>query len=367
MLTFEQFLEKQALSSILSILSHLTLQEKKQLEMMLGQFSKEQLFLQREVVKNVKVPSELNAHPKAIAIENSKNITKPFGAILLAGGQGTRLGLLSPKGCFELEKGVTLFQVIVSKLNHPLGYLAVMTSFDNHLETIEHFEKNHFFGLDRTQVDFFSQDVSPILDENLSWFLNEKKELSKSPSGNGSVYGAFVNSPIFKKWKENCVHTINILPVDNFLASPQDEALIHQIESGKALAIKAIEKESLHEPIGTLMLSNNCLKVVEYSEKPMLGLGYSGLCSLSIDFFEQAASQALPLHLAKKKGKKWSVSGVQEVNVYKFETFLFDAFEFAPSFVILNSCRKKTFCPLKNKTGKGGIEYVQNAYQEFKK
>ena len=76
------------------------------------------------------------------------------GAVLLAGGMGTRLGSDDPKGMYNIgkTKDVYIFQRIVENLMDIASltetniYLFVMTSDKNHTKTVNFFKEHNFFG-----------------------------------------------------------------------------------------------------------------------------------------------------------------------------------------------------------------------------
>lgn len=295
-------------------------------------------------------------------------LKKPFGVIILAGGQGTRLGSIEPKGCFELSHGHSLFSILCKKLQSIDCSLAVMTSLQTDVQTKEFFHKNQFFGLKEGSVDFFMQQSWPILTQEKKWAIDENGDLMLAPKGNGCVYQALLESPIFEKWKNLNIHAVNFLPVDNFLADPKDDELIALIENGADLAVRAIER-NLDEKIGMMVLKNNRLAVVEYTELGNFNFsyGYSGLFATSLDFIQKAGKVQLPEHLALKKAKVFKNGVMTELKIIKFEHFIFDAFFLAEHFKVLNSCRKKYFCPLKDKLGPFGIDSVKEQFLDWMK
>ncbi len=295
---------------------------------------------------------------------NSKPLSRPFGCVILAGGQGSRLGYDLPKGCFELHLGHSLFSILAKKLNSDFGYLAIMTSEDNDKATRMFFEHHHYFDLNPSHIDFFKQPVIPVMASNKKWVLNSKKELFLSPAGNGAFFQAFFKSLVFQKWKDLGIEVINVCPIDNFLAEPQDFELMNLIQEGYDLVVRGIEKRQ-EEKIGTLLQHNGQLMVVEYGQLNSLppSLGYSGLFAISIDFLVLAAEKQLNWNLAKKKGKIFSLGKEEEIEIIKFEKFIFDPFVEAKKFGVLNTCRKKYFCPLKDKLGPYGIESVKAVYR----
>lgn len=94
--------------------------------------------------------------------------------LLLAGGQGTRLGSSSPKGMYDihLPSGMTLFEYQAGRLaklekvaaeacGKQVGSVRirwyVMTSGPTRTETEQYFEQKGYFGLRRDDVIFFEQ------------------------------------------------------------------------------------------------------------------------------------------------------------------------------------------------------------------
>ena len=103
--------------------------------------------------------SEINQRKeefKKAGIEALKK--KKVGAVLLAGGQGTRLGFDKPKGMFNIgvNKQLYIFERLVSNIMDVVKEtgevvpLFIMTSEINDHDTREFFEQNNYLGMTKT-------------------------------------------------------------------------------------------------------------------------------------------------------------------------------------------------------------------------
>jgi ADP-heptose:LPS heptosyltransferase/molybdopterin-guanine dinucleotide biosynthesis protein A len=262
--------------------------------------------------------------PKSSDIEVRK--VQNSGCILLAGGEGTRLGAKGPKGLFSIREK-TLFQWICEKGKEMP--LAVMTSPLNHKETVRYFRKMNYF--DR-EVFFFQQSV-----------LGER-----GPDGNGSVFKSFVESKIADLFQKRGIDCVSIIPVDNPLADPSDEKLLsfHRSE-GSDITIKCIEKKG--EGMGALAERDGRLEIVEYIDQergvPYV-YAYTGMMAISLPFFYRMADIELPLHWVLKRNK------------LKGERFIFDALPYAKKISALCYPREECYAPLKSLNNLEEIERI---------
>ena len=103
------------------------------------------------------------------AIRNGK-----VGAVLLAGGQGSRLGFDKPKGMFNIgvNRELYIFECLINNLLDVVKEtetwipLFVMTSVDNDKDTRDFFEEHNYFGYSSDNVMFFVQEQLPTVDTN---------------------------------------------------------------------------------------------------------------------------------------------------------------------------------------------------------
>lgn len=279
--------------------------------------------------------------------------------IVLAGGDGSRLGFQGPKGCFVVPKlKKSLFELLVSKIaSSSLEVrLAVMTSERNHSATVTWFDSHGYFGLDPSTCRFFMQDSLAVSSTCGHKMYQGSGQLLKAPSGNGNVFKAFNQSSIAVEWKQWGVEYIQIVPVDNPLAPVVDEAMLNVHSRYKVdLVVRAVVKKE-SEKMGQMVRQEGHLNVAEYTEESLPlqfhSLGYTGLCSWKASTFFCVKTLHESWHRAYKI--------IGSDRVIKFETFIFDYFKYAASFKVLVCEREAIFHPIKSEADISSIQIPQN-------
>ena len=300
------------------------------------------------------------------------------GAILVAGGQGTRLGFDGAKGKFKIMpvSGKTLFQLFAEKiaaLNKKYDCTIpwfIMTSEANDQETRDYFLEYNFFNLNPGDVFFFKQGMIPALDGEGHVFLDAKDHIFANPNGHGGTIYALQDSGCLYEMKRRGLEELFYFQIDNVLINICDPIFIgyhHQIKAD--ISLKVVSKCAPQEKVGVVGRVDGKLMVVEYSDlseadqearNPDGTLRYRG-GSIAIhvfrrEFLEQESEGAkLPYHLAFKKipyiDENGSLVDPDKPNGYKFEMFIFDALQDAERAVIMEIDRAEEFSPIKNKTG----------------
>jgi len=272
-------------------------------------------------------------------------------AVVLAGGQGTRLGFSGPKGCFPITSK-SLFQIFAEKVPRELHF-AVMCSTQNRKETEEHFTQHGFFGLKKQNVHFFNQSNLPLADHNGKWLFDEDGKMVLASDGNGSFYSSFYES-LFASF--NGIEYISIFPVDNPLAEPFCPSLIgFHVRTKNEVSSIAVKVEKA-EKVGIWVLEEGKPVVLEYihfgTEKFENVFANVNLFCMDMEFIEKAAkkSEALPFTKVEKEwiGKR----------VIKLERYIFDAFPLAERRGFIALPKESCYSPLK---GKQHIELVKRA------
>ena len=315
-----------------------------------------------------------------------------YAVVTMAGGQGTRLGHNGPKGTFRLDvygKGKYLFEILSENLkeaNNKYGVTIpwyIMTSKDNNDETLNFLEKNNYFGYPKSEVILFKQGELPLIDENGRLLINKDMKIKEASDGNGGVFSSLRTTGMLSDMKERNIKWVFIGGVDNVILKMADVILLGMaIKKGVQIASKSVVKANPHEKVGVFCKMNGHPKVIEYSELPEkmaeevdddgeLKYGESHImCNLfSIDANEKVSKEVLMYHSAFKKNSYIDENGreiiPEEPNSYKFESFIFDSFEFFDDIAILRGKREDDFAPVKNKEGVDSPKTAKELYEKY--
>ena len=315
-----------------------------------------------------------------------------YAVVTMAGGQGTRLGHIGPKGTFKLDvygKGKYLFEILVENLkeaNQKYGKIIpwyIMTSKENNKETIDFMEKHNYFGYDKNSIKFFAQSELPLLNLEGKLLIGKDMKIREASDGNGGTYSSLRASGALADMKEKGIKWVFIGSVDNVLLKMADVTLLGMaIDKGVQIASKSVVKANPHEKVGVFCKMNGHPKVIEYTEMPEkiaeeidengeLKYGESHImCNLyTIDAIEKISKETLIYHSAVKKNAYIDENGREiiptEPNSYKFESFIFDAFEISDNIAILRGKREDDFAPVKNKDGVDSPKTAKELYEKY--
>ena len=304
------------------------------------------------------------------------------GAVLLGGGQGTRLGCEHAKGMVDI--GITrelfIFECLMNNLKRVTDQagayvpLFIMTSVENHEETQEFFAEKNYFGYSKEHIRFFRQEQLPTVDPEGRLMLFSPGVVSTAPNGNGGWYASMENTGMLRELHSSPIEWLNVFAVDNVLQSIADPCFIGAvIESGSVSGAKVVAKAAPDEKVGVLCLEDGRPSIVEYYEmteemrtrrEPDGTLSYRFGVILNylfrVDELENTLSYKMPLHKVFKKIRYMDENGItvrpEEPNAYKFETLALDLVKLQKNCLAYEVEREKEFAPIKNKTGVDSVD-----------
>jgi UDP-N-acetylglucosamine/UDP-N-acetylgalactosamine diphosphorylase len=312
-------------------------------------------------------------------------------ALIVAGGQGSRLGFEKPKGMFSVGpvSGASLFQIHAEKLlalsrrhGKAVPFL-VMTSPATDEETRAYFEENRSFGLEPRSVTFFQQGTMPsVCARSHRLLLEQRGRLFLSPNGHGGTLTALAECEVLDAIRDRGVKHVFYFQVDNPLLRICDPGFIGRHIARRAEASsKVVFKESPEEKVGVFAVMEGRCGMIEYSDLPRelaeernadgtlrFRAGNPAIHLFSVDFLTRVTGTGgLPYHVAKKAVPHFDpeteevVDPGKEPNALKFERFIFDALPLAERWLAVEARREEEFAPLKNATGADSPETVRQA------
>lgn len=304
------------------------------------------------------------------------------GAVLLAGGMGTRLGSDDPKGMYNigLTKEVFIFERLVQNLMDVVKqadswiHLFIMTSDKNNDKTVKFLTEKDFFGYNKDYVHFFRQEMAPASDYNGLVYMESKSKIANSPNGNGGWYASMSNCGMLDIVKKEGIEWLNVFAVDNVLQRIADPCFIGATISRKCtVGSKVVRKNAPDEKVGVMCLEDGRPSIVEYyelSEKmmnekngkgdPAYNFGVILNYLFQVAELNRIAEKKIPLHIVEKKIPYMNESGEfispEKPNGYKFETLILDMIHLMDSCLPFEVVREREFAPIKNKVGVDSVD-----------
>lgn len=304
------------------------------------------------------------------------------GAVLLAGGQGTRLGLDRPKGTLNIgvAKELYLFEQLLRNLmdvTDEAGVyvpLYIMTSNINNADTTAFFEEHDYFGYPKDYVKFFVQEMVPACDYEGRIYMESQTEVAMSPNGNGGWFSSMVNAGLLSDIKERGIEWINVFAVDNCLQRIADPMFVGTtIAYGCESGAKVVRKAAPDERVGVLCTEDGKPSIAEYyemteematarKENGDLKYGFGVILNylFSEKKLEQIADARMPIHVVEKKIPYMDVDGTfvkpEQPNGYKFETLVLDMVHMMDDCIPYEVVREREFAPIKNLHGVDSLD-----------
>ena len=311
------------------------------------------------------------------------------GVVLLAGGQGTRLGFQQSKGLFPIGPvtGMTLLEILAQqvramseKYGRSIPYFA-MTNDGSHGEIEAFYQKHDYFGLNPRDVFLFPQGFAPSIDLKTGQvLLAEKSSLCLNPDGHGGIFQAMWKAGLFDEMKNRGIDYLFSHQVDNPLVKVCDPDFIGlHLQHHSEVSTKVVAKTAPEERVGIAVDIGGRTRIIEYIDLPddmarmtdpggglRFWAGNTAIHLFNRSFLERVATDhsELPWHRAIKKIPYIDQHGdriaPETENAVKFERFIFDTLPLAEVALIVETSRDEEFAPLKNKDGEFSPEYVKS-------
>lgn len=319
------------------------------------------------------------------AIKNGK-----VGAVLLAGGMGTRLGSDNPKGMYNvgLTRELYIFECLINNLLDVVHqadawiHLFVMTSDKNHEATVNFLKEHDFFGYNAAYVHFFMQEMAAATDYEGKIYLEEKGKLSTSPNGNGGWFISMKNAGLLDLVAKEGIEWLNVFAVDNVLQRIADPCFVGAtIQKNCVVGAKVVRKNAPDEKVGVMCLEDGRPSIVEYYElteelmnakdengDPAYYFGVILNYLFSVPELIKILNNNLPLHIVEKKipylNEEGELVKPETPNGFKFESLVLDMIHQMESCLPFEVVREKEFAPIKNKTGVDSVESARALLQK---
>lgn len=317
------------------------------------------------------------------------------GLVLVAGGQGTRLGFEGPKGAYPIGPitGKTLFEYHAEKilgLQERYGCTLpwyIMVSNTNADDTVAFFGEHNYFGLGEENVFFFQQRMVPCVDDQGQFMLDAPNRIAMNPNGHGGSIPALVENLILEDARSRGIDTLSYFQVDNWAVKVADPAFLgyHVLGRGE-MSSKVHRKTAPRDSVGVHCLCDGQYQVIEYTELdlyPQLletdaqgGVKYyagnPAIHILDVGFVQRVYENydAFPWHRAHKKIPFLNEAGTlvkpDEPNGYKFETFVFDALQFTKHDPIaLEIVAPGEYTPIKQFDGANSVVQARHTQRKY--
>ncbi|MBQ8496765.1 MAG: UTP--glucose-1-phosphate uridylyltransferase [Clostridia bacterium] len=298
------------------------------------------------------------------------------GAVLLCGGQGTRLGSPHAKGMYNIgiTKEISIFSLHfrylceVAKRAEKWFPIYIMTSIYNGAEIEAFLKEKNFFGYEASAIHFFVQKMAPATDLEGKIYKESPSSLVLSPDGNGGWFSALAETGYLDK--QDAPEWLNVISIDNVLQKTVDPLFVGvTLRENAACGAKVVRKVTPDEKIGLICENEGHPAVIEYYELDKLkkdnavstdGMEYGVILNYLFRISEMAKtlSAKLPVHKARKKIPYYDgeYHKPETENGYKYEMLATDLVERMDSCLAFEILREKEFAPVKNCTGVDSVE-----------
>ncbi|MDR1432974.1 MAG: UTP--glucose-1-phosphate uridylyltransferase [Puniceicoccales bacterium] len=321
---------------------------------------------------------------EAVAIGEQKIRDGKIAVFTVAGGEGTRMGCIVPKGTLQVTpiKKKSLFQVFAEKIKASerrydvtINWI-VMTSERTHNETIEFFGKNNSFGIEN--IHFLKQGQMPAITAEGKIIMETTSRIAMHPDGHGGSLKALGRSGLLAMLENLGIEILSYFQVDNPLVRCVDPYFVGvHVKNQAQVSSRMVRKLYAEEKVGVFCESNGRCRVIEYFDLPkeqamlrnsegslVFCAGNTAIHLLDVPFIKRFNGKdiksEIPYHIAQKTVPTIDSLGEpvspKVPNGLKLEMFIFDILPFADRTTILESERGANFSPIKHLEGMDSLK-----------
>ncbi|MDN3507596.1 MAG: UTP--glucose-1-phosphate uridylyltransferase [Simkaniaceae bacterium] len=310
---------------------------------------------------------------KELGTEAIKNGT--ISALILAGGEGSRLNYHHPKGCYPISpvKQKSLFQLVLERAcaaknlyGAPirLGFLVSNRSYPHVLNFLR---DHNAFGYPLDHIDLLPQPFLPYYSSEGAWQLADANALALASNGNGGLLDVFAKTPYLTHLKNSGIKHLTLTSIDNPLSDPFDPSIIgaHIAKNSDATLI-ALPHNPKRSTVGCISKTNDRLSIVDYismGENTSATFGNANIFTFSRDFLEKTATTDLPLHFVEKQTQIYNTNTHKQERqkVLKGEKLITELIGLADNPLPLLADERNVFAPVKNLHGIDSVATCQEA------
>lgn len=312
------------------------------------------------------------------------------GAVLLAGGMGTRLGSDDPKGMYNvgITRDLSIFECLINNLMDVVRqadvwiHLFVMTSEKNHDATVRFMREKNYYGYRSEYIHFFRQEMAAATDYNGKIYLEEKGRIATSPNGNGGWFISLQRNGLLDLVHDEGIEWLNVFAVDNVLQRIADPCFVGAaVQKNCVVGAKVVRKSDPDEKVGVICLEDGRPSIVEYyeltdemrnarDEKGDYAYYFGVILNylFRVENLEQMMASHMPLHIVEKKINCLDEDGnlikPQEPNGYKYESLVLDMIHELDSCLPFEVEREREFAPIKNAVGVDSVESARKLLEQ---
>ena len=198
--------------------------------------------------------------------------------VLLAGGQATRMRPGVIKGCLDIGlpshklmfrrfcESILALEKEVRDMFHKEIHqdLFIMTNEFNEKKIKSTFRDNDYFGLQPSQLHFFTQGSFPCVNDEGGCLMREKYRIALSPNGSGGIFSSIRKWGIIDQWKSKGVEYVHIFSNDNAAVIPGDPVFVgYCLAHDSDVCIECVEKTCPEEQLSM---------IAKYGNRPMIAV-----------------------------------------------------------------------------------------------